>query len=69
MWKAGGAGTRGGPPKKGQKSVNFKIPTKGAQSLKANEEKIKIFEDKSVIHFKLFIHFSAVKEPTKLCEV
>ena len=30
-----GGAARGGPPKKGRKSVNFKIPPKGAQSLKA----------------------------------
>ena len=30
-----GGATRGGPPKKGRKSVNFKIPPKGAQSSKA----------------------------------
>ena len=31
----GGAAARGGLPKKGRKSVNFKIPPKGAQSSRA----------------------------------
>lgn len=30
-----GGAARGGPPKKGRKSVNFKVPPKGAQSSKA----------------------------------
>ena len=35
MKKPLGGATGGGPPKKGRKSVNFTIPPKGAQSLKA----------------------------------
>ena len=35
MKKPLGGGAEGGPPKKGRKSANYKVPPKGAQSLKA----------------------------------